>query len=479
MTLNADGSYTTGSEVALKVGENLFYDNATRILTFLIPDSAKAYRVSYLTDVTGGPGTVSNKVLLYGDSAKQEETAQPYVITDADGEATLQRNGWIVVTKTDGTGSPLAGAEISLFASDNQTIIRKGVTGSDGTVEFRAIPDGEYVLRETAAPTGYTLENRTHSLKVTTTGGTVVSSIDGKTGKDANAITIKNYLEGTVGNLTISKMVTGNNADQTKKFNFTVTFTNANDTYFYTGHGVPDGTIKSGDTISLAHGQSITIMGLPVGASYEVTEDQTSAQGYSIESVGSSGTISSAQDRTAAFVNIKLPNPTGTLTINKTVTGQGADFNKKFDFTVTFTNAPDSYPFTGAATGTLRSGDTVSLADGESIMITGLPEGSQYTVSEADYTGDGYTSSSEGASGVISAGTLDTAAFINHWSSPSSESETSEGSNNGESGMPKTGDNQIGSFARLGLLFFLMALVVLFTVDLVLHRKNFKKGKQK
>lgn len=468
MTLNPDGSYTLGTEVALKMGENLFYDNTTRTLSFLIPDSAKAYRFSYLTDVTGEPGTVSNKVSLYGDSAKQEETAQPYVITSADGEATLQRSGWIVITKTDGTGAPLAGAEFSLFASDNQTVIREGVTGSDGTVIFRAIPDGEYVLRETAAPAGYTMDNRAHSVTVTTTGGTVLSSIDGKNGKNANAVTIKNYLEGTVGNLTISKTVAGNAADQTKKFNFKVTFVNANDTYDYTGHGVPDGTIKSGDTISLAHGQSITITGLPVGASYEVKEDETLAQGYSIESTESSGTISSSQDRTAAFVNIKLPNPTGSLTINKTVTGQGADLNKKFDFTVTLTNAPDSYLITGAVTGTLRSGDIISLANGESITITGLPEGAQYAVSEADYTGDGYTASSEGASGVISASTLQTASFVNHWSSPLSES-----------GMPKTGDNQIGSIARLGLFVFLIALVVLFTVDVVLRRKNFEKGKHK
>lgn len=73
-------------------------------------------------------------------------------------------------------------------------------------------------------------------------------------------------------NLTISKTVTGIGADTAKKFNFTVTFSGTSAFYHYTGKGVPDGTIKSGDAISLAHGQSITIIGLPDGATYEVSE---------------------------------------------------------------------------------------------------------------------------------------------------------------------------------------------------------------
>jgi hypothetical protein len=93
-----------------------------------------------------------------------------------------------------------------------------------------------------------------------------------------------------------------------------------------------------------------------------VTEETASAQGYSVESTGSSGTISSSQDRTAAFTNTKLSISTGSLSISKTVTGEGADLTKKFTFTVTFIGASDAYPYIGAATGTIRSGDTISLA---------------------------------------------------------------------------------------------------------------------
>jgi uncharacterized repeat protein (TIGR01451 family) len=201
MVLNSDGSYTVGSPVTLELGKNLSYNNATRVLTFIIPDTAKAYRFSYLTDITGEPGTITNKVSIVGSSP--EETSKPYVVMESDGSASLQRNGWISIEKINEAGLPLAGAEFTLFAMDGTTVIKKGLTGIDGTVKLKVIPDGEYILRETKAPTGYTLESVSHSLLVTTSGSSVISSIDGQTGSNANRVIVKNYLENSAGNLTI------------------------------------------------------------------------------------------------------------------------------------------------------------------------------------------------------------------------------------------------------------------------------------
>lgn len=720
MSLNADGSYTVGKPVTLELGTNVSYDNETRVLSFFIPDNTKAYRFSYITDITGEPGNVTNKVALIGSDTDQVGISKSYIITASDGSASLQRNGWISITKTNGEGAPLAGAEFTLYAMDGTTVIKKGVTGSDGTVKLKVIPDGEYILRETAAPEGYTLENVDHSVVVTTNGSTVTSSIDGKTGANANVLTIQNFSEGTVGNLTIrktvagkdadttkefdftitlegvtgtynyighgipggtiasgntiplahgqgitivglpkdatytvteadysgdgytltstgatgtiladttqkavftntrtigdltisktvagnagdvekefeftitlngsgatgtynytgkgapdgtiksggtvslshgqsitinglpegitytvteadyskdgytststgttgkieadatqtasftntrnvsssspstgnltiSKTVAGNGADTAKKFNFTVTFSGASASYDYTGNGVPDGTIKSGDTISLAHGQSITITGLPAGATYQVSEEKALEQGYNVESVGSSGTISSSQDRTAAFTNTKLPISTGSLTISKKVTGEGADLTKKFIFIVNFIGTSEAYPYTGAATGTISSGDTISLASGEAITITGLPIGIQYTVTEADYTGDGYTSTSTGATGSILADNLRIASFTNTLSSAPDkpgtpgdpvdyidDGDTPQGSADADKdGMPQTGDDQSNELAKFGLLFFSIALMALTAADFTLRKKYFRPRKQK
>lgn len=423
MTLKADGNYDLGTEVILKLGENLLYDNETRVLSFILPDDAKAYRFSYITDITGEPGTVSNKVVLLGVDSEQEKTATPYSIQAADGAASLLKNGWISITKIDGTGAPLAGAEFTIFASDGKTVIKKGVTGSDGILKLKVIPDGEYVIRETAAPIGYISESTAHSLSVKTEGGKVTTSIDGKTGTNANGITIQNFPSDTAGNLTISKTVAGNATDATKKFDFMVTLSGASGTYTYTGNGVPNGMIKNGDTISLAHGQSITITRLPKGATYKVTEADYSGAGYSKVSTGESGTIVADATQTASFTNTRnvtppgsgSSNPTGNLTVSKTVAGDAADTTKKFNFTVTLSGLSSTYTYigNGVPNGMIKSGDMVSLAHGQSITIIDLPIDTKYKVTEADYSGDGYFKVSTGEIGVISANSTQTTAFTN------------------------------------------------------------------
>lgn len=153
--------------------------------------------------------------------------------------------------------------------------------------------------------------------------------------------------------------------------------------------------------------------------------------------------------------------------------------------------------YAGASTGTIRSGDTISLASGESITITGLPVGTQYTVTEADYTAAGYTTTSTGAVGTIAVGTLYTTSFTNnHNTTPgnsgipghptqnvgdgdvpqgSMDEGVPQGSVNGEkAGMPQTGDNQAGDLAKLGLCFFSLALIALTAADLAL-RKQFSR----
>ena len=360
-------------------------------------------------------------------------------------------------------------------------------------------------------PAGYTLESVTHSLLVTTSGSALTASIDGKTGPNSNVITIQNFSEDTAGNLTISKAVAGDGADITKSFDFTLTLNGATGTYTYIGHGMPGGIIASGDTISLAHGQSITIVGLPKGATYTVAEADYSGDGYTAASTGATGSIMADATQAASFTNtrnVSYPSSgTGNLTISKTVTGVGADPAKKFNFTVTFSGASGSYHYTGNGVpdGTIKSGDTVSLAHGQTIPIAGRPAGAGYAVTEADYTGVGYTTSSTGASGTIPTGGAQTAAFTNSWSPlPNKPGEPANpadnigdeevpvgtvdgGENGGENGggsegtnvMPKTGDSQSGSLATLGLLFFSAALAALSAADIALRKKSSGKRNRK
>ncbi len=398
LILNADGSYTKGAAIELEPGDTVKYDPETRVLSFLIPDHMKGYRFTYYTDITGNPGQVSNKVSLMGEDGSIEDVSKPYQITAADGSASLRRNGSISITKINGSGNRLAGAEFTLFAEDGVTIVKRGVTDSQGTLVLKVIPDGRYILRETAVPAGYNLDTTVHEVVVSTAGGQVTTSVDGKTGTNANALTVQNFLTGTVGKLEINKTVAGDGADANKRFNFTLLLTGATGVYNYIGNGVANGTIRSGDRFSLAHGESITIVGLPKDASYVVTEDNYAADGYQSSSTGENGTIVADETKTASFTNTRT---VGSLSIGKQVSGQFGELTRKFDFTIVFQGAPGVYPYSGSAEGTIRSGDTISLAHGESITITDLPAGATYTVTEADYSSDHYETSYLGATGTI------------------------------------------------------------------------------
>ncbi|WP_018752959.1 DUF7601 domain-containing protein [Paenibacillus sanguinis] len=420
MILQPDGTLGEGTLIPLIIGTNIKYDPQSRVLTFILADTNKAYRFTYLTDITSDTGKVTNHVRLSNGNANSIEDAVEYAVSSMDAAATLQRNGWLEITKTDGN-TGLAGAKFTLFSEDGSTVIRQGMTAANGKIRLKVIPDGKYVLRETAAPVGYTLDSTEHEVIVSTSDSQITTSIDGKTGTDSNLLTVTNFLTGTAGNLAIAKTVAGNAGDLSKKFEFTITFNGANGTYDYTGSGgASHGSLQSGDTISLAHGERIEIKGLPEGTAYTVTEADYSADGYITASSGTSGKIIADATQTAAFTNTR---DTGSLAINKTVAGNDGDQIKKFDFTVALDGAPGTYKYTGtggAADGTIQDGDTISLAHGEGIMITDLPKGTAYRVVEADYSAEGYTTVSSGVSGEIVADDIQTVTYVNTKDKPGS-----------------------------------------------------------
>lgn len=420
MNLNPDGSYEPGEAVALVEGGNMLYishdegdPEKSRTLTFVIPESDRAYRFSYITDVTGEPGEITNRVLLLGETDEREGTEKRYLVTQDDGGASLRRNGWIEITKLDGASDrPLEGTEFTLFAADGTTVIRQGVTGAGGKLRFKVLPVGSYILRETGAPAGYGVEGVDHAVVVETEDGLPSASIDGRTGDGSNEITVRNFEEGTVGSLAIHKSVADNGGDDTGKFEFTVTLDPAGDTFdtfTYAGDGTlaEAGPIASGGAFSLAHGEYILISGLPGGTEYTVVERDYAGDGYVTTGRGERGTIAFDERSTAEFTNTRN---IGSLTITKTVAGNGGDREREFEFAVELTPPAgmaeayryirDGDPEDG---GEIRSGDRVTLSHGRSITITELPEGTGYTVTEADYTAEGYRTSSREKGGIIAA----------------------------------------------------------------------------
>ncbi len=310
ITLKEDGSYESGATVNLVLEENIFYDSFKRMLKIALPDTQKGYRVVYKTDITGDcDDEVTNSVRLSSGDVTPDLVARKYVVDESDVSATMQKKGWIEITKTDKGSELLSGAAFALYTADGEKIIRSGVTGQDGKLCLRGLVEGEYLLKEVAPPTGYNLLDRTYAVEVYKSGGTITASIDGKIGSGSNKIAIKNIKTGTVGNLSVEKHVAGNDADDKKEFEFSVQIDTLNSTYQYVGNGgKADGSLvfQDGNAVfTLKDGERIHILDLPKGLSYTVEELDYSKEGYITEKTGDTGSILEDDTQSAVFTNTK------------------------------------------------------------------------------------------------------------------------------------------------------------------------------
>ena len=118
---------------------------------------------------------------------------------------------------------------------------------------------------------------------------------------------------------------------------------------------------------------------------------------------------------TTVWQDGKMESPaTGTLTVKKTVSGGGADYNKAFTFTVKLEESGDTYngEVTYGGVTFINGVATFTLKHNESKTIKGIPADMTYTVTESDNAG--YTVTMSGNTGTIKAGETSTAAFNNY-----------------------------------------------------------------
>lgn len=128
---------------------------------------------------------------------------------------------------------------------------------------------------------------------------------------------------------------------------------------------------------------------------YSVNEENVS--GYDSNVVESEETDAAGDGgKVKVFTITNTKTETGSLKVSKTVEGNGADKNKAFKFKVELKNGGNPvsgvYPLDGTAgskTGTIVFDEngmaSFELPDGESIVITGLPVGADYMVTENAY----------------------------------------------------------------------------------------------
>ena len=232
------------------------------------------------------------------------------------------------------------------------------------------------------------------------------------------------------GSLEIVKNLDGGTAEFGREFEFTVTLSR-NDNIALAGTYLT----QSGRTVAfednavggvtarvrVAGGGSLTILGIPSGTSYTVSEADYTADRYTTTSTGAVGVVETAAVR-VTFLNTRANPGYGALTVTKTVEAIGGaeipDTQFVFDIALTLEDGED---FTGTLRTTRTSGETgrlyfnggaasIRLSHGESVTLSGIPLGTSYTVTER--AAQDMRVSSTGSEGMIT-GTGHMAAFVN------------------------------------------------------------------
>lgn len=289
LTLNNDGKYEEGSALLLPDKDIINYDNASRTLYFYPPEKDKSYRLVYYTDITGDGSNIHNTVEFISSSVNPLSTFQSFSIASYTSGAIFERSGWFEITKTDGsTDLPLPGVKFILYSTSG-VVIREGITNSNGILTMKALPDGDYILKEIeVVGNEYNISDREYKVHVEKVLGKPVTSIDGSV---TSNIDIKNYKKGIVGSLLIEKEVLGNDVDVDKKFRFQFILRDSSDViedtseYSYNlldkyGRTLETGKIKSSDFFEISSKEEFKIFDLPKDSKYTVIEDDYTSDGY-------------------------------------------------------------------------------------------------------------------------------------------------------------------------------------------------------
>ncbi|MEE8704899.1 MAG: DUF5979 domain-containing protein, partial [Olsenella sp.] len=177
-----------------------------------------------------------------------------------------------------------------------------------------------------------------------------------------------------------------------------------------------DGTIaldaEGKGSVTLKPGQTVTIKGLPSGASYEVEEAASTATDEPLYDATYDGSATPASGTLSADATVTVNNAVqeGKLSVTKHVRGE---VGSKQPFTFTVTLGGSGAHLTGTY-GEMEFSDgkaNFTLTDGETKTASALPAGATYEVSEE--SNSNYVTSSENDKGQITKGGTAEVSFTN------------------------------------------------------------------
>ena len=426
--------------------------------TTVASDSLTVDQTEYLVKVTvtdDGKGKLSSVVTYHKPKTTQTGSETEYEQVNEAEFVNTYKSGSLKLKKTvDGN---MASVDNGTFTFDitllqgtkpvSGTFNYSIGNGSNKTITFDENGIGTLTLKKSeeaeiiGLPNGasYTVTERAQSGYVTSwKNDTNSGTINETTSAEIECINTRD----AYGSMTIVKKVTGNAADLEKKFDITLQIwkeTNKSNGYVTGKHGDVTLDDEGKATIPLGSNESAFISGLPYGAYYEITETIAAQDGYVpsmtlISNKSNEGEVTTDSDGSIigkgtikeTYVEDKILVATianhldrfGGFKLTKSVaasdgkelnTVNAAALTKQFSFSITLSDSTLNGEYgtitrQGSSTEKIRfSGGkaTITLANNETAAVFPLPDGTSYTITEADYTDDGYTATQRTITGKV------------------------------------------------------------------------------
>ena len=366
----------------------------------------------------------------------------------------------LLVQKTDESGAAVNGATMALFgasnvdvAADGTATLKEGVTvdnalqtatthtlteeadsvALDGAAVFSNLEPGTYYVAEVSAPDGYAVNDTLAKVVVDDTGvyadageaddGVTVTRGVGRIVRSMIQFATDDDIDATLHNIVATPQLGTQNDDGTWNWMTNQDASVQHLQYDDDGNSVLDYALQA--------------------ASQAYTVDEGAPRlsvGQCSEHLSEPRQVVSSYDLTNLFTGVTIvriaDEQVGGLDVTKQVSGEGADANAEFSFTVTFTHAAtdggDATPLTqdevdasgmqlavdtGDA-GNVTVGDngevTFTLKGGETAHLTNVPAGVSYTVEETAVSGF-ETSYDNSATGTIEFNKTASTTVTNTW----------------------------------------------------------------